>query len=85
MSMIPAGIQQLHQQDVDATLSGDIGKLTDLWADDGVLLAQGNPPLVGRSAIQASLKQNFAVNRPMKILQYVPELKDLQICRRCGL
>jgi ketosteroid isomerase-like protein len=77
MSMIPAGIQQLHQQDLDATLPGDIGKLTDLWADEGVLLGQGDPPLVGKSAIQASLQQSFAPTT--KILKYVPDIKDLQI------
>jgi len=72
MSSIPAGIQKLHQQDIDATMSMDVGKLTDLWADDGVLLGQGDKPLVGKSAIQVSLKQNFAANPTMKVLKYVP-------------
>lgn len=69
----------MHQQDIDATLSMDVGKLTDLWADDGVLLGQGGKSLVGRSAIQASLEQNFAANPTMKVLKYVPEVTDLQV------
>jgi ketosteroid isomerase-like protein len=79
LSSIPAGIQKLHQQDVDATLSMDVGKLTDLWADDGVLLGQGEKPLVGKPAIQASLKQNFAANPATKVLKYAPEVTDLQV------
>ena len=64
MNSVPAGIQKLHQQDIDATVSMDIDKLTNLWADDGVLLAQGDEPLVGKAAIEASLKRNFGANRP---------------------
>ena len=79
MSSNPAGIQKLHQQDIDATVSMDVGKLADLWADDGVLLGQGEKPLLGKSAIQASLKQNFAANPTMKVLKYVPEVTDLQV------
>ena len=79
MSSIPAGILSLHQQDIDATVSMDVGKLTDLWADDGVLLGQGEKPQVGKSTIQASLKQNFAANPNMKALKYVPEITDLQV------
>jgi len=79
MSSIPTAIQKLHQQDIDATVSMDVGNLTDLWADDGVLLGQGDKPLVGRSAIQASLKQNFAANPTMKVLKYLPEVTDLQV------
>src|SRR5215469_11833016 len=79
MNSIPAGIQKLHQQDIDATVSMDVSKLTDLWADDGVLLGQGDKPLVGKAAIQASLKQNFAANPGMKIIKYVPEITDLQV------
>jgi ketosteroid isomerase-like protein len=79
MSSIHAGVQKLHQQDIDATVSMDVGKLADLWADDGVLLGQGEKPLLGKSAIQASLKQNFAANPTMKVLKYVPEVTDLQV------
>jgi len=61
MSSNPAGIQKLHQQDIDATVSMDVGKLTDLWADDGVLLGQGDKPLVGQigdsSLIDAELRR----------------------------
>lgn len=79
MSSIPAGIQKLHQQDVDATVSMDVSKLLDLWADDGVLLGQGAEALVGKSAIQTSLKQNFAANPAMKVLKYEPQITDLKV------
>jgi ketosteroid isomerase-like protein len=57
----------------------DIGKLTDLWADDGVLLGQGAEPSVGKQAIKASLKHNFAANPTMKVLKYVPEITSLEV------
>jgi uncharacterized protein (TIGR02246 family) len=79
MNSIPAGIQKLHQQDIDATVSRDLGKLTNLWAEDGVLLGQGDEPLAGKEAIEASLKQNFAAHPTMKVLKYVPEITDLQV------
>jgi ketosteroid isomerase-like protein len=79
MNSIPAGIKKLHQQDIDATVSMDLGKLTNLWADDGVLLGQGDEPLVGKAAIEASLKQNLAANPTMRVLKYVPEITDLQV------
>jgi hypothetical protein len=44
-----------------------------------VLLGQGEKPQVGKSTIQASLKQNFAANPNMKALKYVPEITDLQV------
>jgi ketosteroid isomerase-like protein len=79
MSSIPEGIWNLHQQDVDATLSMDVGKLTDLWADDGVLLGQDDNPVVGKPAIQASLKQNHAANPNLKVLKYVPDITDVRV------
>ena len=79
MTSIPAGILKLHQQDIDATVSMDISKLTDLWADDGVLLAQGAKPLVSKAAIEASFKQNFAANPKMKVLKYVPEFASVKV------
>jgi hypothetical protein len=47
----------------------DVDKLTNLWVEDGVLLGQGDEPLVGKAAIEASLKQNFAASPTMKVLQ----------------
>jgi ketosteroid isomerase-like protein len=79
MNSIPVGIQKLHQQDIDATVSMDVGKLTDLYADDGVLLGQGDKSLVGKPAIQASLKRVFAASPNMKVLKYSPEILGLRI------
>ena len=57
----------------------DVDKLTNLWVEDGVLLGQGDEPLVGKAAIEASLKQNFAAHPNMKVLKYVPKITDLQV------
>ena len=74
-----AEIEKLHQQDIAATVSSNISGLVALWSDDGVLLSQGDKPLVGKAAIQASLTENFAKNPTMKILKYEPEVKNLEL------
>lgn len=56
----------------------DVGRLVALCGDDCVLLSQGDKPLVGKAAIQASLTENFAKSPTMKVLKYEPEVKDLQ-------
>jgi len=74
-----SAIDQLHKQDIDATLSSDIGKLTALWSDDGVLISPGSPPIVGKAAILSFLTQSFANNPTLKVVKYEPEIGDLQI------
>ena len=74
-----AAIEKLHQQDIAATVSSNISGLVALWSDDGVLLSQGDKPLVGKAAIQASLTENFAKNPTMKVLKYEPEVKNLEL------
>jgi ketosteroid isomerase-like protein len=75
----PPGIEKLHQQDIAATLSQSINQLAALWDDDGVLIGQGEKPLVGKAIIQASLTEDFAKNPEMKVLKYEPEIKNLQV------
>lgn len=42
-----AAIEQLHTQDVAATLAGDLAALSELWTDDVVRLQQGEEAEVG--------------------------------------
>jgi hypothetical protein len=72
-------IEKLHQQDVAATVSSSVSGLVALWSDDRVLISQGNSPLVGKAAIQASLTEKFAKNPTMKVLKYEPEVKNLEL------
>ncbi len=74
-----AEIERLHQQDIVATVSSNVSGLSALWSDDGVLISQGDKPLVGKAAIQASLIANFAKNPTMKVLKYEPEVKSLEL------
>ena len=71
-----AGIEKLHQQDIAATLSRDSVALTDLWTDDAIRIAAGQPAEVGKQAIHAS-NQRQTANKDFKVLSYVPETKDL--------
>jgi uncharacterized protein (TIGR02246 family) len=73
------GIEKLHQQDIAATVSRDVSQLVALLADDAVVIGQGDKPLVGKTAFQASLTQSFAKNPTLKVLKYEPEFEDVQI------
>ena len=73
-----AGIEKFHQQDIAATLSRDPVALTDLWTDDAVRLRSGQPPELGKKAIQES-NQRWAAGPGIKVVSYVPETKDMTI------
>src|SRR5215203_4219190 len=72
-----AAIEKLHQQDTAATLSRDPVALTDLWTDDAIRLAPGQPAEVGKQAIRESNERWSTL--PIKVLTFVPEIKDLTI------
>jgi ketosteroid isomerase-like protein len=73
-----AGIEKFHKQDIAATLSRDPVALTNLWTDDAVRLRSGQPPELGKKAIQES-NQRWAAVPGIKVVSYVPESKDLTI------
>ena len=72
-----AAIEKLHQRDIAATVSRDPVALTDPWTDDAVRLGPGQPAEVGKQAIRESNGRGAAL--PVKVLNYVPEIKDLTI------
>ena len=73
-----AAIKKLHKQDIAATLSRDAAALTDFWTDDAVRLGPAPPAEVGKQAIRENNERSSA--RPgVKVLSYVPEVKDLTI------
>ena len=73
-----AAFETLYQQDIAATLSRDVVALTDYWTDDAVRMGPGPPAQVGKPAIREANKRWSALPN-VKVLTYVPELKDLTI------
>ena len=73
-----AAIEKLHQQDIAATLSRDPVALTDLWTDDAIRLGPGQPTEVGKPAIRES-NERWSARPGLKVLTFVPEIKDLTI------
>jgi ketosteroid isomerase-like protein len=67
---IPAGIENLHENDITATIARDADALTALLVDDAVLLQPGTPPIVGKAAFHDFMKQ--ALTRPPS--------KELNMC-----
>jgi ketosteroid isomerase-like protein len=74
-----AGIERLHQQDVDATLSDRADQLATLWDNEAVRIGPGRPPEVGKAVIYADDKRWEQSKDRGKTVCYRSEIKDLQI------
>ena len=72
-----AAIEKLKQDDVVATVARDAVAMSDLWAEDAVRFGPDTPADVGRQAIRQTNERSTA--RPIKVLTFVPETKDLTI------
>ena len=74
-----AGIEQLHQLDVEATLSDKADELAKLWDSEAVRIQPGRAAEVGKPEIYANDKRwESKADRP-KTLCYKSEIKDVQI------
>ena len=69
-----AAIERLHQQDIAATLAGDVAAIGETWTDDVVLIGPGQEAQVGKQAILA-VRERLKAAQP-RVLSYVPEVKD---------
>jgi ketosteroid isomerase-like protein len=74
-----AGIDRLHQQDVEATLSDKADELAKLWDADAIRIQPGRAAEVGKATIYANDKRWEATPGRAKTLCYKPEIKDVQI------
>ena len=72
-----AAIEKLKQQDAAATVARDAVAMADLWAEDAVRFGPDTPADVGKQAIRETNERSTA--RPIKVLTFVPETKDLTI------
>jgi ketosteroid isomerase-like protein len=72
-----AAIEKLKHQDAAATVARDAVAMAELWTDDAVRLRSETPADVGKQAIREANERSTA--RPMKLLTFVPETKDLTI------
>ena len=72
-----AAIEKLKWQDVAATIARDAVAMADLWTDDAVRFGPDTPADVGKQAIRETNERSTA--RPIKVLTFVPETKDLTI------
>ena len=72
-----AAIERLRQQDIAATIAGDVEAIGETWIDDVVLLSAGQEAQVGKQAILALRRK---VGGPgFRVTSYVPEVKDTTI------
>jgi uncharacterized protein (TIGR02246 family) len=69
-----AGINMLHQDDIAATLNQNPDQLAALWTNDGVLLSQGNAPVIGRETIRDGASHSVG-----KVVHYTPRIQDVSV------
>ena len=74
-----AGIDQLHQEDISATLSGDPAELAKLWTDDAVRLEPGGPAEVGKKTIEANDWKDRAAHPGAAMVSYKPHFEALHV------
>ena len=72
-------IEQLHQQDVAATLSDKADELAKLWDNEAVRIQPGRPAEVGKTEIYANDKRWEAKPDRARTLCYKSEIKDVRI------
>ncbi len=70
-----AGIERLHQLDIETTISGKADELAKLWDKDAVRLIPDSPVDIGKAAIYAADKKEETEGNAC----YKPEIKDVQI------
>ena len=73
------GIERLHQQDVEATLSDKADELAKLWDSEAVRIQPGRAAEVGKAEIYANDKRWEAKPDRPRTLCYKSEIKDIQI------
>ena len=71
-----AAIQELRQQDIDATFSRDPVALTAYYTEDAVRMGPVPPAEVGKQAIRES-NNRLTASKEFKVLSYIPEYKEL--------
>ncbi len=73
------GIERLHEQDKEATLSDSADQLAKLWDRDGVRFPAGRPAEIGAAVIFADDKQWEMSSGRARSLCYDLEVQDIQI------
>jgi len=73
------GIDRLHQQDVEATLTDKADELGKLWDTEAVRIEPGRPAEIGKGEIYANDKRWEAKPDRPRTLCYKSEIKDIQI------
>ena len=76
---IPAGIEKLHTDDINATIARDADALTAIWDADAVLLQPGTPPIVGKAAFHDFMKAALAKSPSVKVEKYVPDIRNIEV------
>jgi ketosteroid isomerase-like protein len=67
-------IEKLHQADIAATLNNNADQLAALWAENAILLGEGEAPVSGRETLRDVYAKGSA-----RILKYTPHIENLEV------
>lgn len=72
-------IEELHQDDITASLALDVEKLASLWDDEVVALPPNSRPIVGKQANRAWLEKSAAALKGTDILGYEEHWDEVRV------
>ena len=70
-------IEQLHELEVETTLTDKADELARLWDNNAVRIQPDEPAEIGKATIHADDKRSKATNGSGNTLCYRPEIRDL--------
>ena len=73
------GIEELHNQDIEASKARDFDTLLSLWTDDGVLILPGAEPIIGREALKSYMNEHAQDSSTYKIRKYEHRWEEIKV------
>lgn len=72
-------IEELHEKDKNASLSGDIESLLSLFTEDGILIPEEGEIVKGKNNLRRMLKQNQKNLKGYHLVEYKHDFKEVTI------
>ena len=74
-----ARIEELHQAEKQAVLDGDMAALISLWTEDGVILAPGERPYVGKDAVRVYFRKIMDETAEYAVVAFEQDFKEVKL------
>ncbi len=75
-----AAIEELHRQDREAALKGDVETLLSLFTDDGIVIPSEGEIIKGKDALRKMLLQDQEMMKDLTLVDYRQDFEEIEIC-----